>query len=204
MTSKSTDDPQRLTGPPGASQRAEMTWEQRLLDLFDDLEQQADGLHLAERDELVLEQRRAEYADVDLAARLHGSLGGPAVAEVTGLGPVDGTLLRVGADWCLLDVRGRELVVVLAAAQAWRGLADRGVGESARPITARLGLGSALRRLADARGEVVMHRTHAAPVRGMLRRVGADFAELRRADGEWRRGYLEVVPFTAITALRPA
>ena len=52
-----------------------MRWEERLLDLFDDLEQQADGIALAERDALVAEQSRAEYAAVTLADRLHASVG---------------------------------------------------------------------------------------------------------------------------------
>jgi hypothetical protein len=181
-----------------------MTWEERLLDLFDDLEQQAEGLQLAERDALVRELRRAEYAAVDLAARLHGSTGARVLADVSGLGPVDATLVRVGSGWCLLDVQGRDLIVVLAAVRAWRGLAARGRGETARPITARLGLGSVLRRLADERGDVLLHRADGSVTGGRLGKVGADFVELRRGEGtEPPAGYVEVVPFAAVTALRP-
>src|SRR4051794_10210086 len=52
-----------------------MRWEERLLDLFDDLEQQAEGLALIGRDAEVAELSRAEYAQVDLADRLHASEG---------------------------------------------------------------------------------------------------------------------------------
>ena len=54
------------------------------LELFDDLEQQAEGLALAERDARVAERCRAEYAEVDLVARLHASVGTPVQVEVRG------------------------------------------------------------------------------------------------------------------------
>jgi hypothetical protein len=180
-----------------------MTWEARLLGLFDDLEQQAEGLHLAERDALVGEQRRAEYAEVDLAARLHGSVGVALRADVVGVGVLAATLLRVGAGWCLLEVEGREWIVVLGAVRSWRGLAERAVDPAARPATARLGLGSALRRVAEARAAVLVHRADGSVLRGALGRVGADFVEVRAAD-ETGPGYPDVVPFGVLTALRPA
>ena len=63
-----------------------MRWEYQLGDLFDDLEQQAEGLALTERDALVAEQSRAEYAQVDLTARLHASRGTRLVLQVSGVG----------------------------------------------------------------------------------------------------------------------
>src|SRR5438128_2529587 len=67
-----------------------MRWRDRLWDVLDDLEQQAEGLALAARDAEVAEQSRAEYARVDLSARLHGSLGRRLTLGVRG---VDAVLL---------------------------------------------------------------------------------------------------------------
>ena len=78
-----------------------------LLDLFDDLEQQAAGLELERRDAEVEDRVRDEYAEVDLAvapARLGGVRGGR--SGCSGSDEVRGTLVRVGVDWCLLEVDG--------------------------------------------------------------------------------------------------
>jgi hypothetical protein len=180
-----------------------MRWEERLLDLFDDLEQQAEGLALAERDALVAEQSRAEYVGVDLAARLHASTGGSVRVDVTGLGTLDGRVLRTGDGWCLLEVAGREWIVVLAAVTALRGLRDGGVVAGARPLTARLGLGSALRGVAEGGSEVVLHRRDGTVLRGGLGRVGADFVELwPGADPGETAGAVVVLPFVAVAGLR--
>ena len=141
-----------------------MRWEERLLDLFDDLEQQAEGLALAERDALVAEQSRSEYAAVALADRLHASVGTRLLLDVAGLGALDGRLVRAGDGWCLLDADREEWVVVTAAVRAVRGLADGGRAPDARPLTARLGLGSALRGLAGDRTEVLLHRVDGSTV----------------------------------------
>ena len=179
-----------------------MRWEDRLLDLFDDLEQQAEGLALAERDALVAEQSRAEYAGVDLAARLHASTGAAVQVDVTGLGSLDGRVLRTGDGWCLLAVAGREWIVVLDAVTALRGLRDGGVGAAARPLTARLGLGSALRGVAESGSEVVLHRRDGAVLRGDVARVGADFVELRPTVDAGAAAGVVVLPFAAVAALR--
>lgn len=181
-----------------------MRWEERILDLFEDLEQQAEGLALAERDALVAEQGRAEYAEVDLTARLHASLGTRLLLDVAGEGALDATLLRVGDGWCLLAAGRHEWIVVLSAISSVRGLVDRGVPSPARPLTARLGLASALRGVAEERDEVVLHRVDGALVRGPLGRVGADFVEVVAASdtGVDAAAYVEVVPFWAVAAVR--
>ncbi len=194
--------PQQIDTGARTGQRSGMRWDEQLLGLFDDLEQQAEGLALAERDALVAEQSRAEYAGVDLAARLHGSTGARVQVDVTGLGSLDGTVLRTGDGWCLLAVGGREWIVVIAAATALRGLAEGGVGERARPLTGRLGLGSALRGVAESGGEVVLHLRDGAVTRGVLGRVGADFVEVRPgSDPGQAAGAAAVLPFAAIAAL---
>src|SRR3954447_24992176 len=93
---KSTVRPQSVDYRSRSRERACMGWDHSLEGLFDDLEQQAEGLALSDRDALVAEQRVAEYARVDLAARLHGSVGRHLACEVAGVGRVEGELSRVG------------------------------------------------------------------------------------------------------------
>jgi hypothetical protein len=181
-------------------ERAVMRWDVRLQALFEDLEQQAAGLSLADRDSEVAELRRAEYAGVDLAGRLRASVGARLVVEVTGVGTVEGELHRVGEGWLLLGAAAQDWVVVTRALGSLKGLADRVAVEPA-PVEGRLGLGSALRGLAVARAEVVVHRADGRSTRGALGRVGADFMEVSDAG---LRGQLpaEAVPFSAIAAVR--
>jgi hypothetical protein len=174
-----------------------MRWEERLLGLFDDLEQQAEGLALADRDALVAEQSRAAYAEVDLAGRLHASLGRLLRVEVTGVGAVEAELLRGGDGWCLLGSGAQEWLVALPAVLAVRGLADRALEAGARPVTARLGLTSALRGVAQDAGEVVVHRVDGGLTRGHVGRVGRDFVEMRK-----EAGAVEVVPLAALAVVR--
>jgi hypothetical protein len=178
-----------------------MRWEDGLLELFDDLEQQAEGLALAVRDVDVAERSRAEYAQVDLASRLHASAGCPVQLGVAGIGQLDGTLARVGLDWCLAAVGQAEWVVRLAAVTHARGLSPRAVSEPARLVVARLGLGSVLRRVADSRSPVFVHRFDGGVVHGQVERVGADFLEV--TVGEPGDGTaVEVVAFAHLAAVR--
>ncbi|MGZ6803539.1 MAG: hypothetical protein ACXVFU_10830 [Nocardioidaceae bacterium] len=181
-----------------------MRWEERLLAVFDDLEQQAEGLALAERDAAVAELAAAEYAHVDLASRLHGSVGLPLTLDVTGHGAVAGVLARAGADWLLVeDPAGRgEWLVRLAAVTEVRGASPAARSVEARGPGARLGLGSALRGLAEERAEVRLARLDGSRLAGYVGRVGADFLELReprpdRAQAEGAR----LVPFAALAVL---
>jgi hypothetical protein len=191
-----------LTGGPHGGERDDMLWEERLLDLFDDLEQQAEGLVLTGLDAEVAEQSRAEYAQVDLAARLHASVGRAVRVEVQGVGRVEARLVRVGEGWCLLADGAAEWLVRDAAIASVRGLSQHGRGVEARPVTARLGLASALRGVAEARSVVVAHHLDGSSERGVLGRVGADFVELRAGDDPRSPGETEVLPFGALAAVR--
>jgi len=193
----STVCPQTIDTDHGSDDRAGMRWEEQLFQVFDDLEQQAEGLALVERDALVEEQSRAEYAAVDLAARVHGSLGTVVHVEVAGLGTLEGALRRAGEGWLLLDAGGRAWLVPMSAVRRLRGLADKPVDPAVRPLTARLGLGSALRGLAEARSETVLHTIDGQLMRVVIGRVGADFVEVR---GEGA-GAVELVPFAGIAAV---
>src|SRR3954447_24363833 len=200
--SASTGRPQALTGAGRGTRVAAMRWEERLLDLFDDLEQQGQGPGRAGRDAEVAEQARAEYARVDLDARLHASTGAELRLWVAGLGPLDARLVQVGDGWCLLVDERTEWLVRTAAVGSVRGLSAHGRGQEARPVTARLGLSSALRGVNATRSLVVVHRCVAPPLRGVVERVGADFVEVREGDGEQRAPEVEAVPFTALAAVQ--
>jgi hypothetical protein len=154
-------------------------WDERLFDLLDDLEGQAEALYAAERDAEVADRSRAEYASVTLAGRLMASIGRPVVLDVAGPGRVRGRLRRVGSGWCLVE--GDWLVPIDAVASA-EGLSERAVPEVAWPPVARLGLGSALRRLADDGTPCVVHTRAGARHDVVLLRVGRDFVEGRSAE----------------------
>lgn len=179
-----------------------MTWEERLLDLFEDLEQQAEGAALAARDAEVAELARAEYSEVDLDSRWHASVGREIqVAAVHGL-VVRGRVARVGDGWCLVarssdGAEGdREWILALRAVVAVRGLSPQARTEPLRPVTGRLGLGSALRGIAEERAAVTVVRGDGTHRRGRLGRVGRDFVELQADDGA-----TEAVPFSAVVAV---
>jgi hypothetical protein len=184
-----------------------MGWDELLAGVFEDLEQQAEGLHLLERDAEVADRSRAEYAKVDLASRLHASAGDLVRLTVAGAGTLEGRLSRLGTDWCLLGTPQHEWVVRFAAVTSARGLSCRAVPEAGRPVTARLGLGSALRGLADAGGPTLVTRVDGSRTAGLLGRVGADFLEVAASDREpgaegGRTAQVQLVPFAHLAAVR--
>lgn len=158
-----------------------MAWEEQLFAVLDDLEQQAAALYGAERDAELADRSRAAYAEVTLEARLMASVGAGLAVEVGGVGVLSGRLERVATGWFVLAGSGvaePDWVVRTAAVLAVRGASARAVPEVAWPAVSRLGLGSALRRLADAAEPCVVHRLDGAQQRGVVRRVGQDFVEL--------------------------
>ena len=157
-----------------------MAWEEDLFAVLDDLEQQAEALYDAERGLELADRSRAEYQQVTLASRLMASVGSDLVLDVRGVGAVGGVLERVGTGWCLVSGSGQDWIVPLGAVMAVRAASPRSVPEVAWSPVTRLGLGSALRRLADAGERCVFHlvdgraaRRHRPPGRRRLRR-GAD------------------------------
>lgn len=163
-----------------------MSWDEQLFALFDDLEQQAKALYDANRAEELADRSRSEYAAVSLVSRLMASMG-PEHAELTldllGLGRVTGRVGRIGPDWCLVHGVAQDWVVRLAVVKAVVGASDRSVPEVAWSPVSRLGLGSALRRLADAWVECRLHTLDGQAYEGRLCRVGSDFVEVRLARG---------------------
>ena len=149
---------------------------------LDDLEQQAATAWATERDLEVAERARAEYARVGLAGRLMAGIGGRTTVQVAGVGPVGGTLARVADGWLLLQDGGIEWLVLADAVETVRGLPGRAVPREAWPVTARLGLGSALRAMTGER--CVVRLRSVGQLEGSVGRVGADFVELHPEAGE--------------------
>ncbi len=196
-----TDDPTRSA--PGDAAETLLP----LIALFDDLEQQAEGLELERRDAEVADRLRDEYAEVDLAARLHASVGAEVELTVVGQGAsgsepggeeVRGTLVRVGAGWLLVAAGGRELLVREAALVVARGLSERALPVGARPVLSRLTLTSCLRRLAEEGERQVLRLVDGSLRSGDLGRVGADFVEL------WDERGAGQVPLSALVWVRRA
>jgi hypothetical protein len=174
-----------------------MSWEEELFALLDDLEHQAEALYAAERDADLADRSRAAYREVTLASRLMATVGEQVRLEVTGVGAVDGVLDRVGAGWCLVSGPAQDWVVSLAAVAAVHGAAERSVPEVAWSPVATLGLGSALRRIADAGERCVLHLVDGTSYDGLPRRIGADFVEATVGEG---RSVL--VAFAALAAVQ--
>lgn len=173
-----------------------MAWEEDLFAVLDELEQQAEAAFDAERDVDLADRSRTAYREVTLASRLAASVGAAIRLEVTGVGPVAGVLERVGTGWCLVSAPGQDWVVRLPAVTAVHGAAERSVPEVAWSPLARLGLASALRRVADAGQRCVLHLLDGTSYDAVPRRIGADFVEV--AVGEGRTVLLAVEALAAV------
>lgn len=173
-----------------------MGWEDDLFALFDDLEGQAGALAAVERGAEHADRSRAEYQTVTLASRLMASVGTEVTLGVTGVGTISGTVDRVAGDWLLLAAGQHDWVVATDAVTTVERASVRSIPEVAWSPLTRLGLGSALRRIAEAGERCLLHLRDGSRHEGTLRRVGADFCEL--VEGDERRTIL--VPFTALAA----
>jgi hypothetical protein len=179
--------------------------EDDLGDLFEDLEQQAMGMHLAERDAELADRARGEYASVGFTSRVHASVGQQVALTLRGGELVEGTLAQAGADWCTVAGSGSmPWLVRLDAVAGASGMSSRALPEAARPALARLGFGAALHRLAEEAPEVLLHLDGGPPLRARVLRIGADFVEAERAGGvPGAPGRSVLVPFAALQMVRP-
>ncbi|MFB9314050.1 hypothetical protein [Nocardioides plantarum] len=175
-----------------------MAWEDELFAFLDDLEERAGALYDADRAPELADRERSEYQQVALSTRLMASVDLDLTLLVAGVGTLAGRLERVADGWCLLAGPAQDWIVRLAAIMAVEGASDRAVPEVAWSPVARLGLGSALRRLADAGERCVVHRLDGGRHDGALRRVGADFVEV--LEGEPARVVL--VAYDAVAAVQ--
>jgi hypothetical protein len=174
-----------------------MSWEDELFALFDDLESQASAAFAVDREAELADRSRAEYQQVTLAGRLMASVGQEVTLEVRGVGLLRGSLARVATGWLLLGgAAGQDWIVREAAIASVLGASDRAVPAVAWEAVARLGIGSALRRLAESGERCLVHLLDGARYDGEVRRVGADFLELTDA------GRLRLVAFAALAAVQ--
>jgi hypothetical protein len=178
-----------------------MRWERSVLSLLDDLEQQAEGLYLVERDLEVADRSRAEYAQVRLASRLHAAVGRQVRLTLLGGLALAGTVERTGVDWLLLTEGRREWIVRQDALAVLQGASARAVSDDALGVLRRLSLRSVLRRLADEGSDCLLHLVDGSRLEGRLLRLGEDFAELRLEGGPRGDGY-DLVPLAALAAVQ--
>lgn len=154
-----------------------MAEDRALEDVFEDLEQQAAGLHLSERDAELADRAHGEYAQVTLESRVHASVGRP-VRLTAGDLAVEGMLAQAGAGWARVeDAVGRAWVVRLPVVECATGLSGRALPEVTRPATARLTFRSALRSLCEHGDPVTVHASSGAQQVLVVLRIGADFLE---------------------------
>lgn len=173
-----------------------MRWEERLFALLDDLEGEAAAAFEADRAAELADRSRAEYARVTLASRLVASLGRAVTLDVTGVGRLEGELARAATDWCLLSGPRHEWIVRLAAVTSVGGAGPRSVPEVAWTPLQRLGLASALRRVADAGERCVVRTLDGAQHEVVLQRVGQDFVEAEGPAGPL------LLPYAALAAVQ--
>src|SRR3546814_15665968 len=105
------------------------------------------------------------------------SVGGQVGFHLLGVGHLEGRLARVADGWCLLESGGHEWMVRLDAIELARGLSARAVPPDAWPVTAKLGFGSALRRVAESGPRCQVRLVGGGQYDVLPRRVGADFLE---------------------------
>lgn len=177
-----------------------MGWEESMFAVFDDLEQQAAGLHLAERDAEVADLSVAEYARVSLGARLHASVGLDVRARLAGGLMVSGRLARVGEDWMLLADRGADWIVRYDGITGLTGLSARAHSEETWSVMDRLSLRAVLRRLSSGNEPCQVYFLDEHRIEGRVGRVGQDFFEVGVGSGPDRA--VHVVPVTSVTALQ--
>ncbi len=173
-----------------------MTEDDRVAALFEDLEMQADGLYLDDRDREVEALAEAGYAEIALAERAQASVGRRLRLVLVDGSEVAGVLSRCGAGWLLLGAGPEDWLVPVPAVVLLEGLAPGSVPAAAHPRTARLGVGSVLRRLAEEGSPCVLRLRGERLVSGALVRVGADFVLVRTTGTDLD------VPLAAVVAVR--
>jgi hypothetical protein len=176
-----------------------MGWEETMFALFDDLEQQAEGLQLAGRDADVAELTMAEYSRISMGARLHASLGLDLRVRLVGGHVVAGRLARLGEDWLLLVDRSAEWIVRHNGIASVAGLSPRAHSEQTWSVVDRLTLRAVLRRLSGSNEPCLVHFVDAQQVAGRIGRVGRDFFELHATEGAATQ--VQVVPVEPVAAI---
>jgi len=173
------------------------SWDEQLFVLFDDLEGQAAALYELERDAELVDRSRAAYSDVTLDSRLAASTGARVGLDVAGAGRIEGELQRLGTGWCLVSGHAQDWIVRTACIHVVHGASVRSVPEVAWSPLHRLGLASALRRLAESQLRCVVHLVDGGQHVAVVCRVGADFVEIRAPSDA-----LVLIAYDAISAVQ--
>lgn len=173
------------------------SWDQQLFALFDDLEGQAAALYELERGAELADRSRAEYHHVTLDSRLMASMGSRLALTVAGVGRIEGELQRLGVGWCLISGHAQDWIVRTPCIEVVQGASERSVPEVAWSPLHKLGVSSAMRRLADSQVRCVVHLVDGGQHEAVVRRVGADFVEVRTPSEE-----LVLIGYDAVTAVQ--
>ncbi|UUZ58129.1 hypothetical protein [Nocardioides sp. B-3] len=169
----------------------------QLFSLFDDPEGQASALYEQERDAELLDRSRAEYRRVTLDSRLMASVGDRLALTVVGVGRIEGELQRMGLGWCPVSGHAQDWIVRTPCIEVVQGASDRSIPEVARSPLHKLGVTSALRRLAESRVRCVVHLVDGGQHEAVVRRVGADFVEITTPGDE-----AVLIAYDAISAVQ--
>lgn len=181
-----------------------MRWDE----LFDDLEALAAQSHRAELDAEVADRVRRERAQVTVRARL-ATTRQPVRVHLAGGVVVDGSVVEVGSDWCVVaDGAARLWLVPVHAILQVVGLGWSAATQEA-DVGRRFRFGMALRALARDRTPVHLYDVAGGRCSGTIDAVGADHLDFsehpidvprRSANIQARR----VVPFPAVAAVASA
>jgi hypothetical protein len=177
--------------------------------LFADMSAQLAAGEAAEQQAEIADRSRREIAALDLLARCTAHLGARLRIGVCGVGPLDGWLSDIAAQWLLLEeFPGRQSLVPMQAVLWIEGL-GRAAARADPGVSRRLGLGPALRTLAGRRVPVSVHLSDGSHFTGTLDRVGADHVDLAEHPTDLARRAADVrtvrtLPMSAVTLVRPA
>jgi len=162
--------------------------------LFADLDARAEALERLDRDLEISDRAQIETATIRLSERLAAGIWRQVRLRCAAGCLVNGRLIHVGPDWVLVDEGcGHEALVLLHAVLTVGGLsrhAQDAAGSVGRAstIAKRLGVRSALRRVAMDRSAVRIALADGMTIAGTIDRVGADFVDVAvHAAGELRR-----------------
>lgn len=173
-----------------------MPWETSVFALFEDLEMQAQGLHLQQRAAEVDALIESSYAEVLMASRVHASHGASVRLGLIEGTEVRGRLTRSGAGWLLVDAGSSEWLVQIDAVVVMDGLLATSSPSEVWGVLARLSVRSVLRRISEVDGLCTVWLKGGRQLSGTLGRVGADFFEIRSAGSDL------LVPTAAMAAVQ--
>ncbi|UFU07602.1 hypothetical protein [Ruania halotolerans] len=149
-----------------------MRWD----DVFADLQAEFDAALRSEDEAEIAELARAEMASTVLADRCRARRGHELTVRVRDGSDRTGIILESNRAWLLIGAGERRVLVPMSAVVLAWPLGGE-VAPEPGAVELRMGLGRALRALAQTGSEVAV-RTLAGDHRGRLARVGADHCDL--------------------------